>query len=39
MFGVRNVSVHFGEVPALDDVSFDVAPGTVSTVVGGDGAG
>jgi ABC-2 type transport system ATP-binding protein len=31
--------VRFGDVLALDDVSVDVAPGTVVAVVGGDGAG
>lgn len=38
-FGVRSVTVRMGEVTALDDVSVDVAPGSVVAVAGGDGAG
>jgi ABC-2 type transport system ATP-binding protein len=38
-FGVRSVSVSFGTVRALDDVTVEVAPGAVVAIVGGDGAG
>jgi ABC-2 type transport system ATP-binding protein len=38
-FGVRDLTVRFGDVLAVDDVTIDVAPGTVVAVVGGDGAG
>jgi ABC-2 type transport system ATP-binding protein len=38
-FGVRSVSVSFGKVQALDDVTVEVAPGAVVAIVGGDGAG
>ncbi|MCY7394647.1 MAG: ABC transporter ATP-binding protein [Nocardioides sp.] len=36
---VRNVTVTFGAIKALDDVSFTVAPGTVHAVIGPNGAG
>jgi ABC-2 type transport system ATP-binding protein len=38
-FGARNVTVSFGSVTALQDVSLDVPAGAVTAVVGGDGAG
>lgn len=38
-FGLSSVSVSFGDVHALRDVTIDVPPGTVVAVVGGDGAG
>jgi len=38
-WGCRGLSVRYGGTVALDDVTFEVAPGTVAAVVGGDGAG
>jgi ABC-2 type transport system ATP-binding protein len=38
-FGARSVTVRYGAVLALDDVSVEVAPGSIVAVVGGDGAG
>jgi ABC-2 type transport system ATP-binding protein len=38
-FAVRGVTVEFGGVLALHDVTVDVPRGAVTTVVGGDGAG
>ncbi|HTR71326.1 MAG TPA: ABC transporter ATP-binding protein [Mycobacteriales bacterium] len=38
-FGVRALTVSFGDTRALDDVTVEVTPGTVVAVVGGDGAG
>lgn len=38
-YGVRSISVRFGDVTALDDVTVEVADGAVVAVVGGDGAG
>ncbi len=38
-FGVRNATVTFGEVTALDDVTVDLPEGSVVALVGGDGAG
>lgn len=38
-FGLSEVRVRFGSTTALDHVSFEVPPGVVSAVVGGDGAG
>jgi ABC-2 type transport system ATP-binding protein len=39
MFGVHSLSVRFGDVVALDDVTIDIPPGAVVAVVGGDGSG
>jgi ABC-2 type transport system ATP-binding protein len=39
MLSVRGLSRRFGDVLALDDVSFDVAPGRLTGFVGGNGAG
>ena len=36
---VRGLTVAFGGVTALDDLSFDVAPGTLKGVIGPNGAG
>jgi len=36
---VRDVSIHFGGVAALDSVSFSVAQGTVHALIGPNGAG
>jgi ABC-type multidrug transport system ATPase subunit len=38
-WGASAVSVSFGGLPALDQVSVGVRPGQVTAVVGGDGAG
>ncbi len=38
-WGTRDVCVRYGARLALDHVSFEVEPGRVSAVVGGDGAG
>jgi ABC-2 type transport system ATP-binding protein len=38
-FGARSVSVSFGAVLALDDVTVEVPPGAVVAIMGGDGAG
>jgi ABC-2 type transport system ATP-binding protein len=38
-FGLFDVSVRFGSATALDDITFMAPPGSVSAVVGGDGAG
>ena len=36
---VNNVSMHFGGVKALDDVSWTLAPGRVQAIIGPNGAG
>ncbi|MCK9896273.1 ABC transporter ATP-binding protein [Frankia sp. AgB32] len=36
---VRGVNVSFGETTVLDDVTFEVAPGTITGLVGPNGAG
>ncbi len=38
-FGLFDVSVSFGPIRALDSVDVTVAPGTVTALIGGDGAG
>jgi ABC-2 type transport system ATP-binding protein len=38
-WGLTNVSVDFDGITALDQVSLPLEPGTVTAVVGGDGAG
>ena len=38
-FGTDSVTVRFGDVTALDDVSIGLTPGEVTAVVGADGAG
>jgi ABC-2 type transport system ATP-binding protein len=38
-WGCRGLGVRYGDTVALDDVTFEVSPGTVAAVVGGDGAG
>ena len=39
LLSVRNVSVRFGGIVALDNVSFDVAPGQIAGLIGPNGAG
>lgn len=39
LLSVRNISVRFGSIIALDDVSFDVAPGHIVGLIGPNGAG
>ncbi len=39
MLSVRNLSVSYGPVQALQDVSLDVPPGQVTAVIGANGAG
>jgi len=39
LLSARNLSVHFGGVRAVDDVSFDVQRGEVFTLIGPNGAG
>ena len=36
---VRNLSIEFGGVRAVEDVSFDVQPGEVFAIIGPNGAG
>jgi ABC-2 type transport system ATP-binding protein len=38
-WAVRDIHVQFAQRPALDGVSFDIEPGHVHAVIGGDGAG
>jgi ABC-2 type transport system ATP-binding protein len=38
-YGVSSLSVSFGDVLALDDITVTVEPGSVVAIVGGDGAG
>ena len=39
MLESRGVQKHFGTKQVLTDVSFDVAPGRMTGIVGGNGAG
>jgi branched-chain amino acid transport system ATP-binding protein len=39
LFQVDNISLHFGGLRAVDDVSFAVEPGEVFTIIGPNGAG
>jgi branched-chain amino acid transport system ATP-binding protein len=39
LFQVDNISLHFGGLKAVDDVSFAVEPGEVFTIIGPNGAG
>ena len=39
LLSVRGVTVRFGGVVALDDVSFDVFPGQITGLIGPNGAG
>ena len=36
---VENISVRFGAIKALSDVSFTVEPGTIHAIIGPNGAG
>src|SRR5512135_2942728 len=36
---VSHVSKHFGDIVAVDDVNFEVAPRSTSALLGGNGAG
>lgn len=39
LLSIRNLTVRFGGIVALDDVSVDVAPGSIQAVIGPNGAG
>ena len=39
LLSVRNIRKTFGGVTAVDDVTFDVAPGTITGLIGPNGAG
>lgn len=39
MLEIKNLSRSFGGVKAVDDISFEVAPGTIHSVIGPNGAG
>ncbi len=36
---VRDLSKRYGRVTAIDTLSFEVAPGTTTALLGGNGAG
>ena len=36
---IRNLSIEFGGVHAVEDVSFDVEPGEIFAIIGPNGAG
>jgi len=38
-WGAQNLTVRYGDVVALNDVSVEVVPGSIVALVGGDGAG
>jgi branched-chain amino acid transport system ATP-binding protein len=39
LLSVRHVSKRFGAIPAVDDVTFDVAEGSITALIGPNGAG
>ena len=39
MLDVQNLSIHFGGVKAVNDVSFSIDPGMIYAVIGPNGAG
>jgi branched-chain amino acid transport system ATP-binding protein len=39
LLAVRGIGIHFGGIVALDDVSFDLAPGQILGLIGPNGAG
>src|SRR5271170_3644431 len=39
MLSIRNLSVNYGGITALHDISFDVGPGEIVTLIGSNGAG
>jgi len=39
LLSVRNLTVHFGGIVAIDDLSFDIAPGELLGLIGPNGAG
>ena len=39
LLSIKNTSVHFGKVSAIEDVSIDVEEGTIVALIGANGAG
>ncbi|MEA2721648.1 MAG: branched-chain amino acid transport system ATP-binding protein, partial [Candidatus Eremiobacteraeota bacterium] len=39
LLAVRNLTIRFGGITALSDVSFDVGEGTITGLIGPNGAG
>jgi len=39
VLSIRNLSVNYGGITALHDISFDVGPGEIVTLIGSNGAG